>query len=57
MTLKPFNIIDVIQARVNKEAYFEYALEKINIRLPKYEKPIIQKDRVGWINFFKQLLP
>lgn len=25
--------------------------------IPKFEKPVIQKQKVGWFNFFRVLLP
>ena len=55
--LKPFNLFEIIQDRVNKESWIKWANESENPVLPVFEKPKKVKKSAGLYNFILQLRP
>lgn len=55
--MKPFDIRQVIQERVNREALETWAKNSETLPLPRYEKQVIPKLTGGVWNMVKQMLP
>ena len=47
---------EVFQILANAESEIEYWANIPKPSLPKYEKPVIQKEKVGWLNFTRDTL-
>lgn len=55
--MKPFNLYNIIQDRVNKEALQEWALRNEKVSLPAYQKSKKVKLTAGLYNFLREMLP
>lgn len=53
--MKPFDLKEIIQQRVNTEALVKWAETETPL-LPSYQKPVIIKGRAGCVNFIKDIL-
>lgn len=52
--MKPFDLKQIIQDRVNKEAEIEHANDP-RPAIPKYSRSKVEKKKAGWTNFFMNL--
>lgn len=54
---KNFSIQQEILKRVQREDMIQWSISNTNLELPKYEKPFIKRNSVGWLNLLRELKP
>lgn len=51
-----YSIADQIQQRVNEESWYEWARRSESTPLPEFIPIKIERNKPGWINFFKTII-